>query len=205
MDKGEYARLLRYARQQTRAVCEDDDLLQNALLVALQAGRIDMVRAENRRWLRGVLRKLGRHEARSAARRRSRDSVYALGAIRASSITPAEPTEFAERLSPALRATALLILTGHSKAEICWLMGLSDVALRKRVSDIRQRVRHLGMGGLAASGGLQGDLPFGLLRRALLRVVQAAGPALGTHDPDGHLLVLTSQKPGAWQPRASSI
>jgi RNA polymerase sigma-70 factor (ECF subfamily) len=78
MDAKTYLSLLRCARRRSRLADEAGDLLQSALLAAIEAQRGDMTRSENRRWLVGVLRNRALHEARSAARRRQRESAYML-------------------------------------------------------------------------------------------------------------------------------
>lgn len=205
MDRKTYLRLLRDARRRTRRLGEEEDLLQTALLAAVEAQRADMSCGENRRWLSGVLRNRALHEARTAGRRRRREADYASG-IGAKGETPAGyPDEFIATLPQALRTTALLVVTGHTKPEIAWLLGVSDAAMRKRVSEIRRRCIQSGLRGGAAERTLQGDLPFGLLRRALIGAVRSADVAIGTHDPDGHLFVVSSQTGDARQLRTSSI
>lgn len=192
MDRATYLMLLRQARRRARRLPEAEDLLQDALLIALEAQRGDVTRTENRRWLAGVMRNRGLLEARSAARRRRREAEFqALAPEAGASGAPSPPPVMA--LPPALRTTALLALTGHTRAEIAWLQGLSDVALRKRISEIRRRWS----GGDAGtdSEALRGDLPFGLMRRALLGRVRDQRPALGSHDPDGNLFVVSSRIP----------
>src|SRR5687768_7585308 len=120
MDPKTYLELLRSARRRSRRADEAGDLLQTSLLAAIEAQRGDMTRAENRRWLGGVLRNRALHEARSAARRRQRESAYVMLAG-AEPAPAAEPDHFVTTLPPALRTTALLALTGHTKAEIAWL------------------------------------------------------------------------------------
>lgn len=207
MDTQTYLELLQRARQQSRREDEAGDLLQTALLIAIEAERGDMTRRENRRWLGGVLRNRARHEARSAVRRRQRETGFQQ--IRNIDGEPDAETAgvdgFVAGLPPALRTTALLALTGHTKAEIAWLLDLPDTALRKRISDIRRRWRKSGLSLPPGSGGPRGDFAFGLMRRALLRSSRAAGVELASHDPDGHLFVLSSQKAGARQRRASDI
>lgn len=191
MDRQTYLRLLRAARRRTRRAGEEDDLLQTALLAAVEAQRVDMTLGENGRWLSGVLRNHALREARSAIRRRQRDTGYAAAAVQDTE-TPAEWRGFVATLPPALRTTALLVVSGHTKAEIAWLLDLSETAFRKRISEIRQRWRRSGLGALPDDGALQGELAFGLLRQALIRRVRSDGAALGTHDPDGHLIVVSS-------------
>ena len=197
MDSKTYLAFLRAARRQSRRADEAGDLLQTALLAAIEAERGDMTRAENRRWLAGVLRNRARHEARSAARRRQREGAYGLRPAEAETAPTAAPNHFAATLPPALRTTALLALTGHTKPEIAWLLGLSDAALRQRISQIRRRWLQSGRRIAPGLGEPRGDLPFGLLRRALIRRVHEADVVLATHDPDGHLFVVgLTKRPG---------
>ena len=192
MDRTTYLTLLRHARRRARRLPEAEDLLQDALLIALEARRGDLTRAENRRWLAGVMRNRALLDGRSAARRRRREAEFQAMAPEATPSSAPSPQPVMG-LPPALRTTALLALTGHTRAEIAWLQQLSDVALRKRISEIRRRW----IGGDAAADGeaLRGDLPFGLMRRALLGRVRDHGPALGSHDPDGNLFVVSSRIP----------
>jgi hypothetical protein len=92
-------------------------------------------------------------------------------------------------LPPSLRRVAELALAGLHRNEIAWIIGVSDVTLRQRISALRKRLDSFDAMP-AVAGGL--DLPIGLMRRALLPVVRAQD-APGTHDPDGHLLVLTQR------------
>jgi RNA polymerase sigma-70 factor (ECF subfamily) len=200
MDRTTYLTLLRHARRRVRRLPEAEDLLQDALLIALEARRGDLSRVENRRWLAGVMRNRALLDGRSAARRRRREAEFEAMAPTASPPDAPSPPPVMT-LPPALRTTALLALTGDTRAEIAWLQGLSDVALRKRISEIRRRWS----GGDAGTDGeaLRGDLPFGLMRRALLGRVRGQRPALGSHDPDGNLFVVSSRIPGRRQQRSS--
>jgi hypothetical protein len=110
------------------------------------------------------------------------------------------PVWFVERLPPKLRTTALLVLTGHSKREILWLLRMNEPALRQRIADIRRRWRAEGGGPLDGASGLSGALNFGVIRRALLSPARSPGVVFASHDPDGHLFVVsTSRKPEARQ------
>jgi DNA-directed RNA polymerase specialized sigma24 family protein len=193
MEARTYARLLNYARRRSGAADEAEDLLQYALVAAIEAQRADMTRSENRRWLVGVLRNRARHEARSAVRRRQREGAYVWGDLGPEAPGDEGAELLVAALPPALRTTALLALTGHTKPEIGWLLGLSDTALRKRLSDIRQRCRGSEANLRSLAGAPQGDLPFGILRKALIRRVRNGGVMFGSHDPDGHLFILSSQ------------
>lgn len=205
MDRKTYLQLLRYARRQSRLADEAGDLLQTALLAAIEVQRGDMTRSENRRWLGGVLRNRALHEARSAVRRRERESAYALRNTREETAMAAEPEHFVRTLPPALRTTALLALTGHTRPEIAWLLRLSDTALRKRISEIGRRWRQSGLRIPPGGGEPRGNLPFGRIRRALLGRVRDADVVLASHDPDGHLFIVSSQIAGARQHSVSNI
>ena len=204
MDRGTYLELLRCARQQSRRDADAEDLLQTALVAAVEARRSDMARSENRRWLVGVLRNRARHEARTAARRLRREGDFQ--SCRDDGQTVATEHEHAAlALPPALRVTALLALTGHTRAEIAWLLNLSDAALRKRISEIRRRWKGMGDAAGPTRGAPSGDLPFGLIRQALLGRVGGPRVALGSHDPDGNLFVVRSQTTRARQHQTSGI
>lgn len=192
MDRRTYLLLLGQARRRVRRLAEAEDLLQDALLIALEARRGDLTRVENRRWLAGVMRNRGLLDARSAARRRLREAEFQSTAP--DMALPDLPAYGrVSDLPPALRTTALLALTRHTRAEIAWLLRLSDVALRKRISEIRRRL--VGAGDGVTDIDLRGNLPFGLMRRALLGRVRDRGPAFGSHDPDGNLFVVSSRIP----------
>lgn len=204
MDRRTYLALLRSARKQSRSHADAEDLLQTALVVAIEAGRGDLARSDNRRWLVGVLRNLARHEARTAVRRRRREGDF-------QSCGEGEPAlagtheQAVRKLPPALRVTTLLALTGHTRGEIGWLLNLSDTALRKRISDIRRRWNVMGEEVGPAPGAPDGDLSYGRIRQALIGRVRGPGLALGSHDPDGNLFVVTSQSVRLRQPRTSDI
>jgi len=115
------------------------------------------------------------------------------------------PVWFVERLPPKLRITSMLVLTGHNKHEILWLLRMNEPALRQRIADIRRRWRAEGGGSLDGVSGLSGPLNFGIIRRALLPPARNPGVVLASHDPDGHLFVASSsRKPGARQLASSS-
>lgn len=222
MDKLTYVKLLRTSRGLTRRAHEAEDLLQAVLLAAVDAGRTDLSCDNNRHWVIGALRKRALFDARSAVRRRQRETSYAvMHALATPASTPSNtatpsstepfPADFVRTLTPALRTTALLVLTGHSRKEIAWLLRLSDPALRQRIREIRQRWRRTNgydlaeQWGLSESRGfyempgLRGNLSFGRLRQTMLKAVQHRAETFASHDPDGHVLMVTSQKPQAWQ------
>jgi RNA polymerase sigma-70 factor (ECF subfamily) len=195
-----YIELLRQARRAARRPDEAEDLLQTILLAAVEAGRADLSSHENRRWLEGALRRRATFDARSAIRRRHRETLCAP----AEAAMPAEQTDFPLRfvgsLPPALRSTALLVLTGHTRQEIIWLLACTEPAFRQRIADIRRRWRQAGGDCFDEIPGLSGILEFGRMRRALLGAARRDGAFLASHDPDGHLFIVArSQNPTARQ------
>jgi DNA-directed RNA polymerase specialized sigma24 family protein len=193
------SQLLREAQRAARRRPEAEDLFQTVWLAAVEAGKGDLSCAANRRWFVGALRRRALFDARTAVRRRTREERAVL--MDAHTGQSAEvPVCFVERLPPKLRTTALLVLTGHSKREILWLLRTNEPALRQRIADIRRRWRAEGGGSLDGVSGLSGPLNFGIIRRALLPPARSLGVVLASHDPDGHLFVVgTSRKPGARQ------
>lgn len=195
-----YAHLLSIARSLSRVPDEAEDLLHDALLEAIRSGRSDFSQTATLRWLTGTMRNLAAMTARSAHRRRLRDTTWS-GERGAAASPPAMPAAWRDDpvvaaavadLPPSLRRVAELALAGLDRDEIAWILGLSDAALRQRISGLRKRLGTIESSPTAA-GGL--DLPLGLMRRALLPVVRVKD-APGTHDPDGHLIVLTQRPRG---------
>ncbi|MGF1621441.1 MAG: transcriptional regulator [Rhodomicrobiaceae bacterium] len=199
-----FSQLLREAHRVARRPPEAEDLFQTVWLAAVEAGRGDLSCADNRRWFVGALRKRALFDARSAVRRRTREQRAVLMDADTGQ-SSAVPAWFVERLPPKLRTTALLVLTGHNKHEILWLLRMNEPALRQRIADIRRRWRAEGSGALDGVSGLSGPFNFGVIRRALLPSARRPGVVLASHDPDGHLFaVSTSRKPGARQLSSSS-
>jgi DNA-directed RNA polymerase specialized sigma24 family protein len=187
-----YVELLRQARCVARRAEEAEDLLQTVLLAAVEAGRCDLSRPDNRRWLQGALRKRAAFDARSAVRRRQRETHWAERAVERAE-PPSFPWRFVAALSPSLRATALLVLTGHTRQEIVWLQRLPETAFRQRLAEIRRRWRAFGAEDAAGMPGLSGALEFGRIRQSLLPAIRHGQPGLlASHDPDGHLFVIGS-------------
>lgn len=194
-----YAELLRKAWRATRRADEAEDLLQTVLVAAVEAGRTDLSKIENRRWLEGALRRRAAFDARSAVRRRKREAPFAVGSYEPTSHETV-PVRFVATLPPSLRTTTLLALTGHTRQEIAWLQRLADPALRQRIAEIRKRWLAFGGGPVGEIPGLTGALAFGSIRRSLLAMTRQPGALLASHDPDGHLFVIgTSQNPAARQ------
>jgi hypothetical protein len=153
-------------------------------------------------WLYGVLRHQAAMRARAAQRCRRREQAWLdllpqhdAGPEEAAVPAPGLPEDFLRGLAPASRELLRLLMHGLDAAEIRWLLGLEPAALRQRVSRLRRAVLQLPPGPReqvqAALGQQRAALPglaCGRIRRLLRTALR--GPALGSHDPDGHLLVL---------------
>lgn len=198
-----YAHLLAVARRHSRVPDDAEDLLHDALLEAVRSGRHDLSQTATLRWLAGTIRNLAAMTARGAYRRRVRDAIWS-AAQDTTAAPPLSATPWREdpavhavitALPPSLRRVAELALAGCDRQEIAWLLGLSDVTLRQRIATLRKRLGALQTidGVAGAQAALDVRLPIGLIRRALLPVVRAQAAA-GSHDPDGHLLVLARRR-----------
>ncbi len=194
MDRHRYQELLAQARRVSRSADEARDLVQDTLLVALEQGR------DAPAWLAGVLRRQAALRIRGEVRRRRREQAASLldnppSSERYAPVAMA-PAELLQRLPPAARRVALLALHGLNADEIRWILQIGPAAFRQRLTSIRkglaalppaQRAQVLELASLR-DPVRSVDLPFGLVRRALKAALR--GPAIGTHDPDGHLLVV---------------
>ncbi|WP_216362582.1 RNA polymerase sigma factor [Bowmanella denitrificans] len=198
-----YRELLGYAHKLAWHADEAEDLLQTALLAAVETGRTDMSCVDNRRWLMGAIRNQSAFCARTAIRRRKREASFAyLGDVQTQS--EVSTTCFVNTLPASLKTTALLALTGHTKAEIAWLLRLSDAALRQRIVQIKRRWRLFDGSHVLELKGLKSGLAFGRIRQALLKLPGRQHVTLASHDPDGHLFMLGSQNGPARQHRVIS-
>jgi len=182
-----YRDILRMARRVARSGEEALDLAQDVLVIALARGFEDWASPARRGWLRGVVRKRWAFVARGEGRRRRRERISeAVGQGVGAWVWDAG---FLASLPRSLRAVASLAGAELCAAEIRWLLGLSDTALRKRLSELRRAV-------LAAvepptRPAPEPRLSFGAHRAQLLAVLRRQqGPAVATHDPDGHTILL---------------
>ena len=188
LTRPQYQALLRLALFHTRSRDEAEDLLHDALIAAIAQGRRPW--QEGLAWFRGVLRRQAAMTARGAVRRRRREALAVLS-DHAEPVTLPEPWTSVAALPKSLRIVALLVLTGHNRAEICHLLRIADETLRQRVCALKRKLGAAsGEEPLAEFAGLDGGLAAGALRRALLPVVKLGGAAFGSHDPDGHLFAV---------------
>lgn len=198
MDLDTYRRLRTEARRHARRAQDADDLVQDALLIALEQGSEHPSR-DDPAWLIGVIRHRAAMDARTAIRRRRREAAVAED--QATAAHPAElppsPAALLARLPPSARRVAVLALHGLGAEEIRWILGIADTAFRQRLTTIRKAIGALPPSQRAEAIALayvrdparSVDLQFGLVRRALKAALRG-DPGLGTHDADGHLIVV---------------
>lgn len=179
-----YQELLRIARRHACGDLEAEDLLQEALLEALRHGRPDMSDVANRRWLAGVLKNRSKMARRASQRRRVRERDWQ--DLKPECETAATVPELGG-LSRSARQVAVLALAGCTRAEICWILKISDAALRQRISVLK---RDLPRAPGATEKTVLEMLPFGARRRSMITGVRQTGAHLGSHDPDGHIFFL---------------
>jgi len=183
---------------------ETEDLLQDCLMIAFQKERLDFSVENNRKWFTGVLKRRGAMVVRTESRRRTREQ----GVENRLSIEQ-EPNESSyddlktrllTNLPPGARRVMVLVLAGLNRDEVQSALNLSSTSLRQRLTTIRKHIRslpdelHLEALAIAYQRRVnrEEDFDFGLIRRALHRIVKGAD-GIGTHDPDGHPLIINSK------------
>jgi RNA polymerase sigma-70 factor (ECF subfamily) len=200
VDLPTYRELLALAQRHSRSADEAADLVQDVLVIALEARKEDPARLAGSAWLAGVLRRRAAFFVRSAVRRRRREAGYTPGDGDPHALEPrADPTTLLGRLPPAARRVAILALHGLTADEIRWILQLSPGAFRQRLTTIRKALGNLAPEQRAEALALayvrdpqrSCALQFGLIRRALKSAL-AKSPGLGTHDSDGHLIVIAT-------------
>lgn len=173
-----------------------EDVVQDALLIAIEAGRLDLADADTGRWLCGVVRNRARMSARTARRSRHRDDSWQNNRSASPPVEATKPGDTLAGLSPGLRTLAALVLTGHNRREIAYLLGLPDTALRQRISALKRHLTAKGMAAPEELSGLYLDLAYGRIRDALLPALVRHGGAFASHDPDGHLFLVRRSQTG---------
>ncbi|NMG40607.1 RNA polymerase sigma factor [Chelativorans sp. ZYF759] len=184
LSRSAYLELLAIARVHARNAVEAEDLLHEAIVAALRAGR--EVSAQERGWFFGTMRNLSAMANRSAARRRSREERAALPSGHLTDTGDLAPLARAAELPPSLRIVALLALAGHNRAEIRHLLRISDDALRQRIAAIRRVWSARGDPCPVEFPALAGTLAFGSIRRSLLPLMRKGAVDFASHDPDAH-------------------
>lgn len=195
----DYHACLKIARRHARDAADAADLLHEALLAGVRVGRLDFSAKSNRAWLSGVIRNLAAATARGAVRRKRRESAWAADAKAVKDAAQEEAvdvTKILAGLSEGTRRVAVLALHGMNPDEICYVLQLKPAAFRQRLTGLRRSLGKLPNPLQAEAMALaytrprrvgESRLGFGLIRRALLHHVRD-NAAIGTHDPDGHLV-----------------
>lgn len=197
MDPATYLELRQHARRLCKRTADVDDLVQDTLVAGLRAQRDDLP------WLMGTLRNLSAMQARTAARRRRREADVLTEADDGSAnVDPAPPARNThlpaewQHWPISLRRLAVLALHGLGPEEIRYVLDLSEVAFRQRLSRLRKLIaaqpahpaESLALA-YQRDPARSVDLQFGLLRRAL-KAALLGRDGIATHDTDGHLLVI---------------
>jgi RNA polymerase sigma-70 factor (ECF subfamily) len=192
-----YARLCAVARRECGDAASAEDVVQDALVVAVASGRSDLADPATARWLSGVVRNKARMLARGAGRRRRREHLwFSEREPDPAGMDPDDLETALVDLPPSLKVLAALALTGHSKREIAYLLDLPDTALRQRLTSLRRALAARGIAMPATTPGLNLDLQYGRIRDALLPLLLAQNGTIASHDPDGHLFVVRKAHKG---------
>ena len=109
-----YAQLRAIARRACRDAGLVEDVVQDAMLAAVLAGRTDFGRPETARWLTGTVRNMARMAARGAARRQGRETRWQ---AQAASHSPVAETS---------EVSSLTIVTPVSEAPGGWSADFLD-------------------------------------------------------------------------------
>lgn len=189
MRRATYDELLGIAKAASRS-SDAEDLLHDALIAAMACGREDMTKRDNRVWLYGTIRNLGRMAARGHGRRRVRETHWSESRTVAPPAPPFVMSTFLQGLPPATKAIAALVLTSHNRREIAWLLRLTDTALRQRMTALRRSLRARGLEMPTGPAGLNLDISYGRIRDVLLPALLRENGEFASHDPDGHLFVV---------------
>ncbi len=200
MNLSEYRACLAIARRHARSAADAADLLHEALLAGVQAGRGDFSGEADRAWLAGTIRNMAAETARGASRRRARETRWSAEQSQRTEpeAAPVDAGDILAVLSGGTRRAAVLALYGMNADEIQYVLGLKPPAFRQRLTALRRalgtlpeplRREALALAYTRPRRDGESRFDFGLIRRALLARVRGSH-ALGTHDPDGHLLAI---------------
>jgi RNA polymerase sigma-70 factor (ECF subfamily) len=192
-----FNQLCAIAARESGDAANAEDMVQEALLAAVRQGRGDLGDQANRHWLRGVVRNQARMSRRGTTRRLMRDTAWQQHSVQAPPAgTDTDMQPFIEALPPTLKMVAVLVVTGHSRHEIAYLLQLSDAALRQRIVALKRQLRAAGLAAPGEFTGLTLNLAYGRIRDALLPQLLRQGGIFASHDPDGHLFVVRRSQNG---------
>lgn len=195
------ASLVAISRRHSRVTHEVEDLAHDVILSALRRG-LALDGEVFRRSAHGAARRHAAFLARGAGRRRAREALCGAGhhtdadvGVASDIANDAGEGAPLSVLSPTLRTTLLLLLSGLDKAELRLALGVTDAALRKRFQALREH------GPLSRPYISVPRRPPGLsqLRGAQAKLLPRLGDVLtadgraprvlATADPDGHGLI----------------
>ncbi|WP_330998272.1 sigma factor [Devosia faecipullorum] len=185
-----YKKLHSIARRECRDAGLVEDIVQEAMLAAVIAGRTDFNAVETVRWLAGTVRNQARMAARAAIRRQRREKQWQYQAELPDKSEPGDTVAFMACLPKSLKSVAALTLSGHNRREVAYLLGLSDTALRQRIVALKRRAVAAGVSMPTDLPGLSIDIAYGRIRDALLPKLLRVGGTFASHDPDGHLFIV---------------
>ncbi len=178
----------------SRSAEDADDAVQETLLASIQAGRYDLP------WLYGVLQKQVAMQIRAKVRRRRREEII-LDEAQSADVEASQPSQsiltLIRSLPTALRQVAVLAVHGLNAEEIRYLLKIAPAAFRQRLTSIRKSLGKLpedqAREALAIAYVREPkrsvELQLGLIRRAL-KAALYGDRCLGTHDLDGHLMII---------------
>ena len=191
-----YDESLRAAAFHVRDRQDARDLVHDLVLHALERG-IDLSASDRRAWLRGALRRRAAFQARLAARRRTREAHWQGTRGAAETARPWRfSAEFLGSLQPSVRVLAALASAELNPDEIRSVLRLSGTAFRKRLSLLRRFVREATDAGLTVVTTRGTAYALGPARAEVIDSLRRRPEAvLGSHDPDGHLLIFAVHRP----------
>ncbi len=202
-DENDHQKWLGVARRYVRPGIEPADVLQEASIAAMRDDRADLSLPANQRYFRGILRKTAWAMRRADARRARHERLRQVGGPPRDR-DDAHPAPDLSGLPTSLQAVANLVMANLDRNEIRSALGISDEALRRRLSDLRRHLQKLSMSREQFEASVRGRQEvtaedIGLVRQALLAWLQhtpSGGGAVGTVDPDGHLIAVAEKS--AW-------
>jgi RNA polymerase sigma factor (sigma-70 family) len=184
--------LMRVAERCSVIPHEAEDLVQDVLLSAIEKNR-DCGDASFLPWASGAIRNCARFAARTAARRKRRERIYAIEHGDSAHLVPRLSAAFIASLPRSRRVVALLINLGMGRREIAYLLGLSDMAMRQRIAGVRRALADFA--GEAKRDPCPSFPANGLARRALKASLPNRGERrFAVRDPDGTPIFFFSQR-----------
>lgn len=194
--------LMRVALRCSLVRYEAEDLMQEVLLSAIEKHR-DCGDPDFLPWAAGAIRNRARLAARTAVRRKRREHAYAITREHIAHAPSRFSDTFIATLPQSRRVVALLINLGMGRREIAYLLGLTDVAMRQRLTGVRKA-----LAGFTGDAEGDPDTAFpadGVARRALKSSLPKRGERrLAVRDPDGMPVFFSDRRSRFGPPRQHS-